>query len=114
MAAETKGRAILRIPTEDPRKPLLIISDDAGNLKTDNTDAVFLENEVTHRKCHRWSQAFSSRQAFDAYLAAHPDMRDARMVSFAQWAELHGKKPDTYIKPTGPHGPENPYKKDSL
>ncbi len=114
MSAETKGRSILHIPTEDPHKTLLIISDKAGNLKTDNAAAVFIEQEGSHRKCHRWSQAFSSRAVFDRYVADHPEFKNWKILSFSEWAEQHGKKPDTYIKPVGPHGVDNPYQMEAM
>jgi len=107
MAAETKGRAILHIATEDPHKPLIIISDEAGNLTTDMPQAVFLEQPASHRSCNRWSRVFTSRQAFDSYVVENPPFEKATPVTFQEWADLHGKKPDTYVKPVGPEG--NPY-----
>ena len=109
MAAETKGRAIFHIPTEDFLKPLVVISDEQGNLTTDRPSAVFLEQEGGHESCQKWSSAFSSRAAFDAYVAARPEFKEARPVPFQQWADLRGKKPNTYVKPEGPEG--NPYDK---
>ena len=107
MATETKGRAIFHIPTEDPMKPLVAISDEQGNLTTDIHGAVFLEQEEGHKGCNRWSQAFSSRKAFDDYVAAHPEFKEAKPVPFEEWIQLKGSKPDTYVKPIGPEG--NPY-----
>jgi len=109
MAAETRGRAIFHIPTEDAFKPLVVISDDQGNLTTDRPDAVFLEQEGGHETCQKWSSAFSSRAAFDAHVAARPEFKNARPVPFQEWADLRGKKPNTYVKPEGPEG--NPYDK---
>jgi hypothetical protein len=111
MAAETKGEVIFHIPTEDPLKPAIIISDERGNLTSDNPGVVFLEQEESHRKCNRWSLAFSSRKAFDNYVTAHPEFKDAKLLSLEEWAavEVGGKKPDTYVKPQGPEG--NPYDK---
>lgn len=111
MAAETKGAAIFHIPTEDSLKPVIVISDEMGNLKTDNPGVVFLEEEGSHRKCNRWSMAFSSIKAFEDYIAAYPEFKDAKPISFDEWAERSssGKKPDTYVKPEGPEG--NPYDK---
>jgi hypothetical protein len=102
MAAETKGRAILHIPTEDPMKPLIIISDERGELTTDTPQVVFLEEPSSHRSCNRWSRVFTNRQAFDAYVNSNESFKDAKPVSFAEWENLHGKKPDTYVKPKGP------------
>lgn len=107
MAAETKGRAIFYIPTENPQKPLIAISDEQGNLITDTPQVVFLEQEDSHKSCNRWSQVFSSRKAFDEYVADHPEFKNAKPVTFEDWAGLKGSKPDTYVKPIGPEG--NPY-----
>ena len=107
MAAETKGRAIFHIPTEDPMKPLIAISDEQGNLTTDTPGVVFLEQEDSHKGCNRWSQVFSSRKAFDEHIAAHPEFKSAKPVLFEDWAGLQGNKPDTYVKPIGPE--DNPY-----
>ncbi|MCI0330045.1 MAG: hypothetical protein L0196_03715 [candidate division Zixibacteria bacterium] len=111
MAAETKGAVIFHIPTEDPLKPVVIISDEQGNLTTDNPGVLFLEEAASHRKCNRWSSAFSSRKAFEEYVATNPEFKDAKPLSFEEWAavEVSGKKPDTYVKPEGPEG--NPYDK---
>jgi hypothetical protein len=109
MAAETKGRAILHIATEDQRKPLIIISDDAGNLTTDMQEAVFLEQPASHRSCHRWSRVFTSKNTFNNYVKENQQFKDSTPVTFKEWADLHGSKPDTYIKPEGPEG--NPYDK---
>jgi hypothetical protein len=102
MSAETKGRAVLHLATEDPNRPLVAISDERGDLTTDLTGAVFLESEETHATCHQWSRAFTSRAAFDRYVAANPEYKDARPIPFADWAAREGKKPDTYDKPKGP------------
>lgn len=109
MAAETKGKVIFHMPTEDPMKPVVIISDEQGNLMTDNPEVVFLEQEESHRSCNRWSMVFSSRKAFEDYVANHPEFKEAKLLSFEEWANhaVSGKKPDTYIKPVGPEG--NPY-----
>lgn len=107
MAAETKGRAILHLPTEDPQRPVVVLSDEQGNLKTSATLAVFLEAEASHTGCEHWSRAFTSRAAFDAYVRANPKLAEAQALSFAEWSERQGAKPDTYFKPKGPS--ENPY-----
>jgi hypothetical protein len=107
MSAETKGRAILQLPTEDPGELLVIISDEQGNLRTRRSEAVFVEEEGSHATCDRWSRAFSSRSAFEAYVRETPALADAKPLSFAEWALRDGKKPDTYMKPRGPV--ENPY-----
>lgn len=104
MAAETKGRAILHIPTENQNHPLAVFSDEQGNLTTDMANAVFVEEEGSHRRCHRWSQAFTSKAALDEFIAGNPDFKTSRAISFQQWADRHGEKPDTYVKPVGPPG----------
>lgn len=107
MSAETKGRAVLRIPTEDPERVALVISDEQGNLKTTSPGLIFLESEDTHIGCDEWSRAFTSRAAFDAYVKATPKLAGARALTFGEWAAKEGHKPDTYVKPKGPV--ENPY-----
>jgi len=107
MSAETKGRAMLRIPTEDPNRVVVVISDDQGNLKTSTPEVVFLENEGSHTGCDEWSRAFSSRAAFDTYVKANPKLANAKALTFDEWAKREGEKPDTYTKPKGPT--ENPY-----
>jgi hypothetical protein len=109
MASETKGSAILHIPTQDPMKPLIVISNEQGELKTDTPNVVFLEDTDSHRSCNRWSRAFTDRAAFDTYVNEHEEFKGAKPVSFDEWASLHGDKPDTYVKPKGPAG--NPYDK---
>lgn len=107
MSAETKGSAILRLPTEDPWELLVVFSDEAGNLRTSNPGAVFLEAEASHAGCDHWSRAFSGPAALAAFVAANPDLKDAKPLSFAEWAERQGERPDTYTKPVGPSA--NPY-----
>ena len=107
MSLETKGRAILHLATEDPAKPIIVFSDTEGNLRTDAKNAVFLEVESSHAGCSDWSQAFSSRAAFDAFVAAHGEYKAAKPLTFAEWSVREGKKPDTYYRPKGPV--ENPY-----
>jgi hypothetical protein len=107
MAAETKGKAILRIPTEDPDRMLVVIGDEQGNLKTSMPEAVFLEREGSHAGCDDWSRAFTSRAAFEAYVKANPKFADAKPLTFEEWSQRQGEKPDTYVKPKGPV--ENPY-----
>src|ERR671933_184125 len=93
MAAETKGRAILHIPTEDPARPLVAISDEQGNLKGGLPGVVFLEREGSHAGCDGWSRAFTSRAAFDEYVKANPEFAGAKPLSFEEWAERQGSKP---------------------
>jgi hypothetical protein len=107
MSAETKGQAILQLPTEDPEALLIVISDEQGNLKTRQTGVVFLEAEGSHTGCDRWSRAFTSREAFDAYVKTQPGLAGAKPLKLSEWAVAQGKEPDTYVKPKGPV--ENPY-----
>lgn len=107
MAAETKGRAFLHLPTEDPLRPLVVFSDEQGNLTTRTPGAVFLEEEASHAGCEHWSRVFTSRAAFDAYVKANPELAGAKPLTFEEWSQREGKKPDTYFKPKGPV--ENPY-----
>jgi hypothetical protein len=107
MAAETKGSAILRLPTEDPDQLLIVYSDEQGNLRSSSPGALFLEEEASHAGCEHWSRAFTGRPAFDAFVAANPAFKTARPLTFTEWAERAGEKPDTYTKPVGPSA--NPY-----
>jgi len=107
MSAETKGRVLLRIPTEDPNRVVVVLSDEQGNLTTSTPGVVFLEAEGTHAACDEWSRAFSSRAALDTYVKAHPALAEAKALTFEEWSQREGKKPDTYVKPRGPV--ENPY-----
>jgi hypothetical protein len=107
MAAQAKGRVILRIPTEDPARKLVLISDEEGNFSSETPGALFLEKEGSHAGCDDWSRAFTSRAAFDAYVKANPRYAGARPLTLAEWSEREGKKPDTYVRPEGPV--ENPY-----
>lgn len=107
MSAETKGRAVLHLATEDPERPLVLISDERGELTGGNKDAVFLEVEASHAGCNDWSQAFTSRAAFDRFVAENPQYKGAKPLTLAQWAERQGKKPDTYYQIQGPAG--NPF-----
>ncbi|GAB4462516.1 MAG: hypothetical protein OHK0029_29510 [Armatimonadaceae bacterium] len=106
-SAESIGSSVLHLATEDPEKPVVLVADERGDYWTTNPDAVFLEQEASHGTCHRWSQAFTSKAAFDRYVAAHPEYRNARALSLKDWWEQAGKEPDTYYRPRGPV--ENPY-----
>ena len=108
MSAETKGAAILSLATEDPNKRVIVFSDERGNLTTQDKGVVFLEDSAGHPKCSQWSQAFSSREAFDKYVADHPKFKDAKPLSFDEWASVEvADTPDTYFAEEGPI--ENPY-----
>lgn len=108
MAAQYPGRAILRLPTEDPNRLLVLVGDEMGNYTTTMKEAVFLEVEGEHPECNRWSHAFTSIQAFRQYVRENPQYKDAKPYTLEEWAALSGKKPATYRKIEGPV--ENPYK----
>lgn len=112
MAAQVEGAAVLRLHTEDPHRPLIVISDEEGNLKSNIKEVVFLEMPGSHAGCSAWSRAFTSRVAFNAYLkSADPDdesIQEAKPLTLAEWAQLSGGEPDTYEKKKGPV--ENPYR----
>ncbi len=107
MSAETKGRALLQIPTEDPYRMLVVLSDEQGNLTGSMPGAVFVEMEGSHTGCDEWSRAFTSRAALDAYVKANPRLAGAKALGFDDWAKREGQKPDTYVQPRG--SVENPY-----
>lgn len=108
MSAEVKGGAILSLSTEDPNKRVVVFSDAEGNLTTEYKGAVFLEEKAGHPKCSQWSQAFSSRAAFDAYVKENPKYKDANPLSFEEWASVEAAgTPETYEKEEGPV--KNPY-----
>jgi len=106
-SVETPGSAILHIATEDPARPIILITDEKGDYWTRSKDAVFLEAEASHTGCNDWSQGFTSKAAFDRFVAANPKYRGAKALTLAEWWQHEGKKPDTYYKPQGPL--ENPY-----
>jgi len=111
MSAEVKGGAILSLATQDPLQRVIVFSDAQGNLTTDFKGAVFLEQTAGHPKCSQWSQAFTSRAAFDAYVARYPKFKGAHALSFGEWANVDAAgTPPTYEKEEGPV--ENPYASD--
>ena len=111
MSAETKGKVILSLSTEDPQKRVVVFGDENGNLTTQYKGAVFLEEKAGHPRCNQWSQAFSSRAAFDAYVKANPKFADAKALSFEEWASVEAAgTPETYDKEEGPV--KNPYADD--
>jgi hypothetical protein len=108
MSAETKGGALLKLSTEDPNRVVTVFSDEEGNLTTSTPEAVFIEEKAGHAKCHQWSRAFTNRAAFDEFIKANPKWKDAKALTFQQWAEQEAEgTPETYEKPQGPV--ENPY-----
>ena len=111
MSSETKGAAILSLATENPNKRVIVFSDERGNLTTEDKDAVFLGNRSSHVKCMQWSQAFTTRGAFDLYVLEHPKYKDAKPLTFDEWANVAvGDTPETYFAEEGPSA--NPYAAD--
>lgn len=111
MASQTEGRAIIRANTEDPKRPLILISDEEGNYTSNIKDVVFLEVEGPHPSCSAWSRAFTNKAAFDAYVKAQEDdeeIQGAKPLTLVEWSAKSGKEPDTYEKKQGPV--PNPYK----
>ena len=111
MSAETKGGAILSLSTEDPNTRITVFSDEEGLLTTESKGAVFIEEKAGHARCTQWSQAFTSRKAFEAYVKNNPQYADAKALTFEEWANVEvAETPETYFKEDGPV--ENPYAED--
>ena len=111
MAAQTEGRAIIRGNTEDPKRPLILISDEEGNWTSNIKEVAFLEQQGPHPTCNSWSRAFTNRAALDAYVKVNADdeeIRTAKPLTLAEWSARNAGEPDTYDKKKGPV--ENPYK----
>jgi hypothetical protein len=106
MSGETPGRAIIRASTEDPNRLLVLISDEEGNWTSNIKDVVFLEKFGDHPECSNWSRAFTSRAAFDKFVAANPEFKDDKPLTLVEWAQMNHGTPDTFTKPDKP----NPYK----
>ncbi len=98
MAAETPGRAIIRAATEDPDRLLVLISDEEGNLTSNIPGVVFLEQFGEHPSCNGWSRAFTSRKAFDEFLAENEEYQAEKPRSLTEWAAMNHGTPDTYRK----------------
>jgi hypothetical protein len=104
MSRELKGAALFRIPLETPDQTLIVFADEMGNLTTDTPEVVFLEEPGDHAQCHEWSQAFSSRAAFDKWVKANPKYAKEKALTFAQWADKEPEDtPATYVKPHAPN-----------
>ena len=102
MSAETKGRAVLHLSTEKPETIVTVVADEAGNLTTDTPNVVFIEDIGSHAKCNQWSQAFTNRAAFDAFVSANPKYKDAKPLSFKEWSTRESAgTPETYEKVKG-------------
>lgn len=101
-ALETPGEAVIQIATEDQYRPVVLLTDEKGDYWTKDRDAIFLEAEAGHAGCHDWSRGFTSRAAFDRFVAANPEYKGAKPLTLAEFMDREGKKPDTYRKPEGP------------
>ncbi|NUL81594.1 MAG: hypothetical protein HUU60_02580 [Armatimonadetes bacterium] len=106
MAAETIGKAIIRAATEDPDKTLVLISDEMGNLTSNISTVVFLEQQGEHPTCHRWSRAFTSASAFDRYVRENAEYAGEKPISLEDWSGMSGGKPETFRRIERP----NPYR----
>lgn len=106
MAGETPGRAIIRAATEDDSRLLVMISDEEGNWESNIKDVVFLEVFGDHPECSAWSRAFTSRAAFENFVRAIPELKEAKPLSLEAWSKLNHGTPDTYRKIERP----NPYR----
>jgi hypothetical protein len=106
MASETPGRAIIRAATEDPKRLLILISDDEGNWQSNIPTVVFLEQFAEHPECSEWSRAFTSVAEFSKYVVANPEFRDERPLDLKAWSALNQGRPKTYQKIDRP----NPYR----
>lgn len=93
LAAQYPGKAQIVAPTEDPRRPLVLTSDERGDWTANLPGVVFLEREGDHALCNRWSRAFTSRAAFDRYLEDNPQYRDAKPLPLAEWSAREGQEP---------------------
>lgn len=106
MSVETPGRAIIRAATEDPNRLLVLISDDEGNWASNIKSVVFLEKFGDHPECSDWSRAFTSEAAFNQYVQANPEFKDAKPLKLVDWGKLNHATPETFRKIDKP----NPYK----
>lgn len=106
MSAETKGRVVLHLSTEKPDVIVSVVSDEEGTLSTDTPDVVFIEENGSHARCSQWSQAFTNRAAFDAFVQSNPQYKNAKPLSFQEWANRESAgTPATYEKIEGPNDP---------
>jgi hypothetical protein len=93
MSLETKGRAILHLATENPAKPVIVFSDSEGNLKTGQREGRFSGGgKQPMPGCSDWSQAFTNRAAFDAFVAANPEYKNAKPPEFCGVVNTRGQK----------------------
>ena len=91
LSAQSAGAATVSGPTEDPTQPLLLRSDDKGDWTSNLPDVVFLEVEGDHATCNRWSRAFTSKAAFDAYIKKNPQFKGAKPLTLTEWSAKEGQ-----------------------
>lgn len=92
LAAQYQGAAEIVAPTEDPTRPLILKSDEKGDWTANLPEVVFLEQEGDHALCSKWSRAFTSKAAFDAYVEANPQYKDAKALPLSEWSAKEGKE----------------------
>jgi len=107
MASETLGRVIIRAATEDPNQTLVLISDELGNWMSNIPGIVFLEVKEDHPECNDWSRVFTSRKAFDDFIAQDDYYKDAKPLTLAEWQTRFEGTPNTYRRIDKP----SPYQK---
>jgi len=94
LAAQYPGKAQVDVWTEDLHKPLVLHSDEKGNWTSNQPNAVFLEEEGDHKSCSGWSRAFTSAEAFHAYVAKNPQYKNAKPLSLSEWSNQEAKPMD--------------------
>ena len=90
LASQYTGAAIVTAHTEDPARPLVLTSDEKGDWTSNLPGVVFLEKEGDHAFCNSWSRAFTSVEAFIAYVAANPQYKDQKPLTLAEWSAKEG------------------------
>jgi hypothetical protein len=103
LAAQYRGKAEIHAPTEDPKRPLILTSDDEGNWTSSLPSVVFLEVEGDHAFCAKWSRAFTSAGEFDRYVAENARYKDAKPLRLEEWSSREGKEMDHQAMPGMAH-----------
>jgi len=80
-----KGDLIVYAPSEKVGEPVVLKR--TGGKWTAPEGAVFLNTFKNHADCAALSRAFSSKAAFDAYVAKHK-LEGAKAFTFAEFAEV--------------------------
>jgi predicted RNA-binding Zn-ribbon protein involved in translation (DUF1610 family) len=94
LASQYQGSATVAGPTEDPKRPLVLSSDEKGEWTSNLPTVVFLEQEGDHAFCNRWSRAFTSAAAFQKYVAENPQYKAAKPLTLAEWSAKEGQAMD--------------------